>query len=87
MGTDVGAGEIFPFNDRALKFFPFLVSTLKGEAAYLAAQLASLFVNTVRLISAYTDFPYMHELVDISCPRPGTRLSYKEKGWFESQIT
>lgn len=49
MGTDVGVGEIFPLDDRALKNFPFLVSTLQGEAAYLAAQLASLFVNTVWL--------------------------------------
>jgi hypothetical protein len=66
MGTGVGVGEIFLFNDGALENFPLVVSTLQGEAAYLAAQLASLFVNTVWLTSAYTDFPYMHGLIDIA---------------------
>lgn len=46
---NVGVGEIFPFDDGASKNFPVLVSTLQGEAACLAAQLASLFVNTVWL--------------------------------------
>lgn len=75
-GRALGLGNFFLFNDGALENFPFLVSTLQGEAAYLAAQLASLFVNTVWLISAYTDFPYMHELIDIA-PEARERFSCK----------